>query len=111
MRKFIIELAHGKTNIQEVEIEIVTPLEDPSVMWLPQGEYRAHVVKPRVFTEKDGKKSVWCSFVFCDDLETAKVKAEHMIRDSFEFELRKYSTEFTEEQVQTALAEVQVVML
>jgi hypothetical protein len=111
MRKFIIELAHGKRSIQEVEIEVITAVEDPSVTWLPKGEFRARVVKPRTFKEKDGTPAVWCSFVFCEDLESAKAKCEQMVRESFDFELRKYETAFTEEQVQQALSEVEVVML
>lgn len=111
MRKFIIQSGRGKTSVMEVECEIITAVEDPSVLWLEPGEYRARVVAPATLKEKDGKAPIWYSYNFSDDLASARKKCESFVRGEFEFNLRKYGTEFTEEEVQKVLSEVETVML
>lgn len=111
MRKFIIHSGRDKTAIMEVECQLITPVEDPSVMWLPKGEYRARLLKPATFVEKDGKPLVWHSIAFYDTLEIAKEAHAVMTRAAFEFEFKKYKTAYTEEQVQATLASTEVVML
>jgi len=54
MKKFIIHnralAGHPKTgeapSVVEVEGEIILALEDPSVMWLPEGEFYFRILKP-----------------------------------------------------------------
>ncbi len=111
MRKFIIQSGRGKTSIMEVECEIISAVEDPTVLWLPTGEYRARITAPASFKEKDGKAPIWYSFNFIEDLASAQKKCEGTVREEFEFNLRKYGTNFTEEEVQKALSEVETVML
>lgn len=122
MKKFVIHSRKGTTSIMEVECELVQAIEDPSIMWLPAGEYRARVLEPAALHQKieklvDGKKvvtlvpDVWCSHSFYSSLEEAKVQGERLVRHGFEFALRKHGTAFTEEDVQSALAAMKVVML
>ena len=122
MRKFTIQCKKGSTSIMEVEIEVIKPLEDPSVMWLQSGEYRARVLLPKSFHQKiertvDGKKEtvtvpdVWCWHAFYDSLEAAQAQAKYLTTHSFEFDLRKYGTTFTQEDVDAALSSIDVVML
>ena len=40
MRKFVIISKKGTTVLQEVEIEIMTALTDPSIMFLKPGEWK-----------------------------------------------------------------------
>lgn len=114
MRKFVIQSKKGKTSITEVEVEIIQPLEDPSVMQLPSEEYRARILAPQTFyqcIEKVLIPDVWYSHAFCDGLVDAWKKTEELIRQEFEFNKRKYGKEFTEEEVQAATNAVEVVML
>lgn len=111
MRKFVIHSGRDKTSIMEVECQMITAIEDPSVMWIPKGEYRARILKPNTFTEKDGRSLVWYSIAFYDTLEVAKEASATLVRSSFEFELNKHSISYTEEQVQTAIDAVDVAML
>lgn len=122
MRKFTIQSKKGKTAIMEVECEIVRPMEDSSVMWLNPGEYKARILAPTSFHQKieksvDGKKEfvlvpdVWCWHAFHDSLDEAKEKAIQSIRNSFVWNEKKYHTPYTEEEVQKAIDEIEVVML
>jgi hypothetical protein len=119
---FTIVSKKGKTSITEVECELISALEDPSVMWLNPGEYRARILKPDSFHQKvekevDGKKvfvmvpDVWCWHSFYDTLEQAKEVAAKLIRNEFAFQERKYRIDFTEEDVQKAIAAIDVVKL
>lgn len=112
MRKFVVYSVKGLPIIMEIECEQVTPMHDPSILWsVKPGEYRARILAPKNFTEKDGKPAVWCSFAIYDTLEIAKEMNEKLTREGFDFNLRKYGTAFTEEDVQAAVAAVQVMML
>jgi len=122
MRKFIIQSKKGKTSIIEVEVEIISSLEDPSVLWLKAGEWRARILQPTSFHQRiekvvDGKKEVvmqpdvWCWHSFSDSIEEAQRKAEDLIVQSFEFDLRKYGKSFTDEDVATAKLTIEIVSL
>lgn len=81
MRKFIIQTKKGVSSIQEVEIQLVTAMEDPSILWrMKPGEYLAKVLKPESMYEKqnDGRFTppVLCWFAFHDSEEAAKAVAE-----------------------------------
>jgi hypothetical protein len=130
MRKFIVHSrpilgscrATGPT-IVEVECEQITPAEDPSVMWLPTGEYRARIVKPdwlqepRELIKSDGSKEkamvspTYHSHALMDDLSVAQGKALRMIREEFEFQSYKKGIKFTDEEVLAKFVEVEVVRL
>lgn len=108
---------NGLPSIIQVECEIFTPL-----LTAP-GEFAARIFKPeslweptRVLQEgvlKDvNMPPVYCSHAIYDSLELAQAAAEQQIRGGFEFEIRKGRlTSYTEDDVKTKLAEVQVVML
>jgi hypothetical protein len=122
MRKFTIQCKKGTTSIMEVEVEIIKPLEDASVMWLKPGEYRARILLPKSFHQKiersvDGKKEtvtvpdVWCWHAFYDSLEDAQIQAEYLTTYSFEFDFRKYGTAFTQENISAALSAINVIRI
>ena len=100
--------------IVEVEGEIVTGLQDPSVMWLPKGEFLFKIVRPESLHETHDKVTtlpVYYSHSIFDSLDSARQKAELMITSGFEFELRKHQVSYTPEQVAEKIAGIQEVML
>lgn len=123
MRKFVVYSRKGPTSILEVEVELITALEDPSIMWaLQPGEFRARILKPILFHQKiekevEGKKEVtlvpdvWYSHSFYETLEDAHAAAAKLARSSFEFELRKYGKAYTEEDIQAEVSTIKIVML
>ena len=73
MRKFIINYSK-QTSIIEVEFEKVLPVDDLSVMYLKEGEWKGKISKPTSLYEKHpvtGKLSqpVWCWHAFHDSPE------------------------------------------
>jgi DNA/RNA endonuclease G (NUC1) len=132
MRKFIVHTRAipgcCKTGevpaIVEVEGELVTAVEDSSIMWLPKGEFKFKVTSPQFLLEmqetklSDGTKkkvaipSVYYSHAVYETITQAKSVAEGMIRNSLEFEIRKGRlTSFSEEELKAKCAEIQEVML
>ncbi len=122
MRKFTIQSKKGKTVVTEVEVEIIRPMEDPSVMWLNPGEYKARILAPESFhqrVEKDvnGKKEfvlvpdVWCWHAFYDDKGAALSAANKLIEQEFAFNQRKYGQEYTDVDLAAAFLAIEVVTL
>lgn len=122
MRKFVIHSKKDKSVIFEVEVEIISAMEDLSVTWLPAGEYKARIIKPDLFHSRvektigDKKEfvlepAVWYQFAFYDSLELAQIKCAELIRKDFEFNQRKHQTSFSEEDVLNAIATIEVISL
>lgn len=123
MRKFVLQSKKGKSSIVEVECEIVQPVEDPSVLWLQPGEYRARILAPASFHQRiekvvDGKKEptmvpdIWYSHSFYETLEAAQAECVRLIRSEMvDFAVRKHREPASEDEVQAAIAAVEVVML
>jgi hypothetical protein len=116
MRKFILHFARdGKISIMEVELELVPAIKDPSIMWLPQGEYRARVIDPKSLHEKqlDGSLTapVWHSHAFYSDEAQAIDVAHKAIRGIFERDMLHYKIEYTEEDFNKKISEVEVIRL
>lgn len=123
MRKFIVHtraipgLKTTAPTVVEVECAVIQGVEDPSVMWLPENEYKARISAPEWLYEPRGDKdktmipAVWPSHNFYWTSIQARVVAERLVRSEFEFALRKHGTEFTEEEVKTKCTEIQEIML
>lgn len=123
MRKYSIKSAKGKTTIYEVEIEVIRTAEDVSVSWLNPGEYKARVLKPISFHQRieklvDGKKEIvmvpdiWCWHAFYESVEDARAQATKWIKeDMVDFAIRKHREPATEEEVQAAIAAVEIITL
>lgn len=110
MKKFIIH----RNSIMEVECTKLTPAEDPSISFLPSGEYKARIDAPTTLHEKiDTKlvKPIWFSFAFFDTIEAAQKNAEADIRVSLERNKKKSGTDFTEADIQKQLAEIKIITL
>jgi len=105
------------TSLVEVEIEIIQGVEDPSVMWMPKGEYKARVMSPTWLYEAKSDKDktlvppIWYPHAFYLTIDEARGAAEKMIRGEFEFAKRKRGIEFTEEEVLSKCAEIKEIML
>lgn len=119
MKKFVINSKKGTTSIYEVECEKILPLEDPSALLLPIGEYKARILKPTFFHEKEDSSIkaklipvVWQGYAFYDSLEAARAVAEkNMIYDMVEFAISKNRTPATKEEVALAIASIEVIYL
>lgn len=133
MRKFIVytrslpagccKVSTDAPTVVEVEGEMVTRSEDPSVGWLPEGEFKFRITKPDFLHEPveiklpDGSREktmvppVYHSHAVYYNVNQAHVAAEHMVRHSFAFTQRKGGAEFTEEEVRAKFSEIQEVLL
>jgi hypothetical protein len=122
MRKFTIQSRKDKTSIFEVEVEILTAMDDSAVLWLKPGEYRARVLKPTIFHQKvektvEGKKEttlvpdVWCWHAFYETEDEARAQAAKWIQDDVDFAIRKHREPPTPEQVQASIDAIEVVRL
>lgn len=117
MRKFIVQSKNEKFVIMEVECEVIKPIENSSILWsLNPGEYYARIVAPESTYQKTKQKDrngkevfvmvpdIWCWHSFYDSLKDAETKAETLIRKDF-------SSKETEEDIQKAISEIEVVRL
>lgn len=128
MRKFIVHTrampgcakATDAPVILEVEGQVITGLEDPSVMWLPAGEYKFRITKPEFLYEpKEGPGSkektmvppIYYSHTMFSTAHEARAKAYALITHSFEFTARKQKTEYTHEEVVQRCSEIQEILL
>ena len=115
MRKFTILFKKGVTTLQEVEVEYVTAMQDPSIMWLKPGEYKAKVLKPESLYEKqdDGSLTppVWYSFAFYNSEEDARKQAEYDIEQEMKRVARKSHKEFDVVACLARCKEIQVATL
>ncbi len=123
MRKFVVQSKKGKSSIVEVECEVIQGVEDPSVLWIPAGEYRARILSPETFHPRkeqvvDGKPTtvltldVWYSHAFYPSIEAAKLECEKSIRyELIQFAVSKHRAPATEEQVQEALSKIETIRL
>ena len=131
MRKFVVHTrplpgcckTGDLPTILEVEGEMITATEDPSVLWLPEGEFRFRILKPEVLyepkeivhadktREKITVPPVYYSHSVFWTTHQAMAKAIHLVRQQFEYAKRKDGTEFTEEQVSEKVKEIQEILL
>lgn len=111
-------------SVVEVEGEIVSALEDPSVMFLPEGEFKFRISKPSFLHEMqevkqaDGTKKktsvfpVYYSHAIYWTAIQARSVAEKMIREGLDFEVRKgRMTSYTDEELRVKCNEIQELLL
>ncbi len=111
-------------TIVEVEGEYVSPVEDPSVMSLPKGEFKFRILKPEFLYEPhevkklDGSKektmvpTVYYSHSIYLSLEEAREATKKLVVGELEFALRKKKIDsYTAVEVEAKLSDVQEVML
>lgn len=132
MRKFVVHTrplpgcckTSEAPTLVEVEGELISPMEDPSVMWLKEGEFRFRILLPEVLYEPqeakqaDGSKkkimvpTVYHSHAIYHTLAEAQAAARAMIKSGLDFEIRKGRlASYTEEELEAKCAEVQTMML
>lgn len=111
-------------TIVEVEGERVLSLEDPSVMWLPEGEFRFRIKQPEFLHEPheakkaDGSRekimlpAVYHSHAIYLTIEEAREATKKLVVGEFEFALRKKKVEsYTTADVEARLSEIQELKL
>jgi len=122
MKKFIVKTTYEKDSISkeieihsyvmEVDLKLVPAIDDPSVMWLPSGEYKAYVIAPRSLYEKQDDGSLtppqWYSHAFYDSEAEALLIAQKQIREIFDREMRHYRVEYTEQEIQEKLSQITI---
>jgi len=132
MRKFVVHTralpgcckTGDAPTVVEVEGEMITPMEDPSVMWLPKGEFYFRITAPQSLYEpkevkqEDGTKKkemvppVYHSHAIYSNVHQATAIAERMIRSGMEFEIRKgRATCFDEEEFRKKCSDIQTLIL
>jgi hypothetical protein len=123
MKMFIVytRAIPGKSNttapsIVEVDAETIQGMEDPSVMWMRNGEYKARIISPALLHEvRDGSTEkvapIYYSFNFFPYINQVRLVAKKIVRSEFEFNFHKYGTEFTEEDIQAKFKEIQEILL
>lgn len=132
MKKFIVytralpgcQKSEDVPSVIEVEGELVTAMEDPSIMWLPKGEFKFRITKPEFLYEMqelkqaDGSKkktavpTVYYSHACYWTLIQARSVAERMVRESMDFEVRKGRVvSYTDEELKAKWFEIQEVLL
>lgn len=134
MRKFIVhtralpvsccKVATDVPTIIAVEGEMITQMEDTSVGWLPDAEFRFRILKPEFLHElQEVKKAdgsivktmiapVYHSHAIYWNIHQAQVAAERIVRQSLEFIQRKTKGEpFTEEELKAKIAEITEILL
>lgn len=111
-------------TIVEVEGERVSSIEDASVLWLKEGEFRFRIKQPeflhepREIKKSDGSKekimveSVYFSHSIYSTLEEAREATKKLVVGEFEFAVRKKRiASYTTEDVEKRLSEIQELML
>lgn len=102
-------------SIVEVECEFISGVEDPSVMWLPNDEYKVRVKGPKFLLEpgKDGQPAepIYYSTFLCWTLHQAYASAARTIREELERQDRKHGVPFSEEEFASKCAEIQTIRL
>lgn len=116
MKKFIIHYLKGTISIVEVECELITGMQDPSIMWLPFGEYCARILSPKMLLEKNNMGEevgpIYYGHAFYNSEQDCRVKIDHDVRDFFKRSLIKDKTKtYTEEDIQAKLLTIQTIKL
>lgn len=114
MIKYIIYTKKENFTIMEVECEKILPIEDPSVLLLPNNEWCAKILKPIMFnkTLPSNKKDhhsyeIWYSHFLFNSIEDAFIGLEKMIREDFNLNFIKNNFQFSEIDIQSTLSNVQ----
>jgi hypothetical protein len=116
MRKFYIHTERGsKTSIIEVEVELITAMDDPSIQWLPINEYRACILAPKSLYEKQEDGSlippVWHSWALAWTQDQAIAWAAKMVRNDMQRALEKHNVVYTEQDIENKIRQIEVILL
>ena len=131
MRKFIVYTRQvpgyrkpsDAPTVVEVEGEMITGTEDVSVMWLPEGEFKFRITapdflyEPREIKQANGSKgtvmvpSIYYSHACHWTKFGAWAEAKRMVRQGFEFGLRKHGKTYTAEEMAAKVAEITEILL
>lgn len=115
MKKFAALMIKGKLAIYELEVEIVTPLQDPSVMWLPKDEYAVNVLAPPNLIEKDMKgrtlRTIYYSHSLFDSVEDALSWYENSVSITMKARAERHGEKFTDEDIKSKINDITIIKL
>ena len=117
MRKYIVHTKNDTISIVEVEGEIISGTEDPTILWLPNHEFMFRIIKPVFLYEPSKGKDktmvppVYHSHSIYHTAEQARSAAEGIVRSNFEFDLRKHGTQINYAEVFAKCKEIKEVLL
>lgn len=115
MKKFVVHSIKGVTSIMEVECRVVTALQDPSVMFIPAGEYKAEILNPVALYEKqsDGslRSPVYYSHSLHETVEAAMVAAKKGLEESYRRTCHKCNMDVDGQTLEEILAKITTVTL
>lgn len=118
MRKFIVHTRaipgrpkeENPFYLIEVEGEIVSALEYPSVLLLPAGEFRFKIMAPKFLHDVYGS-AIYYSHAIYKDASVARLVAERMVVEELEFSKRKYKTEYSQEDLENKISKIEEIKL
>lgn len=118
MKKFIIHSLKGEFSVVEVDCEFVSPMEDPSVLWLKDGEFKVKITAPSFLLEKKvkGKETIYAPAYYYfhsvfDSQEQALDVLKIDIRKSMQRDAEKRNLSLNEEDVIKAINEIKIINL
>ena len=115
MKKYSALIIKGKPTIYEIEVEIVTPLQDPSVGWLPLNEYRVRVLAPTLFHEKNSSGTLIPTILYSHSLFDSEENAVSWFKACLESTMKeraeRHDEKFSEEALKSKLDEITVIKL
>lgn len=115
MKKYAAFIIKGKPTVYELKAEKVTPLQDPSVKWLPEGEYKVNVLAPISLYEKDVKGKdvpvVFYSHALFDTEAAAVAWHKQSLESTMKERAERHGEEFSKEALKAKIAEITVTKL
>jgi hypothetical protein len=112
MKKFVAYTHKGKPVIYEVEAELVSALQDPSIKWLPSSEYTIAVSAPSSFAEKNAKGELIYPIFYSHSLFETEEQAVAWHKMSLEKTMKeraeRHGETSSEEELKTKIAEITV---
>lgn len=118
MRKFIVHTRaipgrpkeESPFYLLEVEVEIITALEDPSILFLPVGEFRFKIMEPKFLNDFSGPSIYYSHSIYADSV-IARDVAKRMVVEELEFSKRKYKIDYSQEDVENKISKIEEVLL
>lgn len=115
MKKFATFLVRNKPTIYEVEVERISAVEDPSIMWSPDDAKPFRILSPESLYERrlDGIMAppvVYVHSLF-DSVTEATTWYKHTIESTTKARAERHSVELSANDLKAMLAEISVIRM
>lgn len=115
VRKFVVFSLKGKTQVIEVECQMLGVWDDPSINWMAPGEYKMRVLAPSLLFEKkpDGSFTppAYMSWSLYDTAEEALAAAKHGLEAGYRRTCHKSKMEVNDQTLEEMLAKITTLLL